>query len=122
MDDQRRQAAGWFRELRDRITTAFESLEDRGPGDGPEGRFVVTPTQRGEDGGGGLMSVMRGGRVFEKVGVNWSEVHGTLAPAAQAGRPEGAVGGRGAPISSRDRAEIVISPMVLFMYSGHRKS
>ena len=84
MDDQRRQAAGWFRELRDRITTAFESLEDRGPGDGPEGRFVVTPTQRGEDGGGGLMSVMRGGRVFEKVGVNWSEVHGTLAPAAQA--------------------------------------
>ena len=92
MDDQRQRAALWFRELRDRIVSAFEGLEDRGPGDGPVGRFVVTPTQRGEDGGGGLMSVMRGGRVFEKVGVNWSEVHGTLAPKAQA-----AMAARGVP-------------------------
>ena len=84
MQDQRQSAARWFRELRDRITGAFEALEDRGPGSAPEGRFVVTPTARGEDGGGGLMSVMRGGRVFEKVGVNWSEVHGTLEPKAQA--------------------------------------
>ena len=83
MDDQRRQAAAWFRELRDRITFAFEALEDRGPGETPEGRFVITPTERANDGGGGLMSVMRDGRVFEKVGVNWSEVHGMLSPAAQ---------------------------------------
>ncbi|MCT4333005.1 oxygen-dependent coproporphyrinogen oxidase [Paracoccus sp. YLB-12] len=92
MLDQRRHAASWFRELRDRIVLAFEALEDRGPGTGMPGRFVVTPTQRGEDGGGGLMSVMRGGRVFEKVGVNWSEVHGTLAPKAQA-----AMAARGVP-------------------------
>ncbi|WP_252733624.1 oxygen-dependent coproporphyrinogen oxidase [Paracoccus marinaquae] len=92
MEDQRRRAAHWFRELRDRITAAFEALEDRGPGDGPAGRFEITPTQRGEDGGGGLMSVMRGGRVFEKVGVNWSEVHGVLAPKAQA-----AMAARGVP-------------------------
>ena len=92
MQDERRHAARWFRELRDRITAAFEALEDRGPGDAPAGRFEVTPTQRGEDGGGGLMSVMRGGRVFEKVGVNWSEVHGTLAPRAQA-----AMAARGVP-------------------------
>ena len=83
MDEQRGQAAAWFRELRDRITSAFEALEDRGPGDLPTGRFVVTPTERANDGGGGLMSVMRDGRVFEKVGVNWSEVHGTLSPGAQ---------------------------------------
>ncbi|TJZ85899.1 oxygen-dependent coproporphyrinogen oxidase [Paracoccus hibiscisoli] len=92
MDDQRRRAADWFRTLRDRITESFEALEDRAPGEAPAGRFEVTPTARADDGGGGIMSVMRGGRVFEKVGVNWSEVHGTLAPRAQA-----AMAARGVP-------------------------
>lgn len=92
MDEQRHRAAVWFRDLRDRITTAFEALEDRAPGDDPAGRFEVTPTERANDGGGGIMSVMRGGRAFEKVGVNWSEVHGTLAPRAQA-----AMAARGVP-------------------------
>jgi coproporphyrinogen III oxidase len=78
------QAAQWFRSLRDRIVAAFEALEvtATGPGCAPA-RFEVTPTTRAEDGGGGVMSVLRGGAVFEKVGVNWSEVHGTLAPRAQ---------------------------------------
>lgn len=91
-DDRKAQAAGWFRALRDEIVGAFEALEDAqatGPfaGKAP-GRFEVTETlRRGEDGsdaGGGLMSVLRGGRVFEKVGVNVSTVHGTLNPRAQA--------------------------------------
>lgn len=97
MDQQRRRAADWFRALRDRIVLAFEALEDRGPGDLPPGRFVVTPTERAENGGGGLMSVMREGRVFEKVGVNWSEVHGTLAPKAQS-----AMAARGVPGIAED--------------------
>lgn len=97
MDDQRRRAADWFHELRDRIVAGFESLEDRGPGKAAPGRFEVTPTERANDGGGGLMSVMRGGRVFEKVGVNWSEVHGTLAPRAQA-----AMATRGVPGMDND--------------------
>ena len=92
MDEQRHRAALWFRELRDRITAAFEALEDSAPGDAPAGRFEVTPTERADNGGGGIMSVMRGGRAFEKVGVNWSEVHGTLAPRAQA-----AMAARGVP-------------------------
>ena len=92
MIEERRAAAAWFHELRDRIVAAFEALEDIGPGDVAPGRFTVTPTQRADDGGGGIMSVMRGGRVFEKVGVNWSEVHGTLAPRAQA-----AMAARGVP-------------------------
>lgn len=97
MDKERRQAADWFHELRDRIVAAFEALEDRGPGAAAPGRFEVTPTTRAEDGGGGLMSVMRGGRVFEKVGVNWSEVHGSLAPRAQA-----AMAARGVPGMAED--------------------
>lgn len=93
MEQERSAAAAWFRTLRDRIVAAFEGLEDRGSGDLPEGRFDVTPTLRADDGGGGLMSVMRGGRVFEKVGVNWSEVHGTLAPRAQAAMASRGVAG-----------------------------
>jgi coproporphyrinogen III oxidase len=77
-------AAAWFRSLRDRIVAAFEELEVRAT---PSGEtpvtFEVTPTSRAEDGGGGIMSVLRGGRVFEKVGVNWSEVHGALGARAQ---------------------------------------
>ena len=97
MQTERRLAADWFRSLRDQINAAFEALEDRGPGAAPAGRFEVTPTERAEDGGGGIMSVMRGGRVFEKVGVNWSEVHGTLAPRAQA-----AMAARGVPGMEQD--------------------
>ena len=88
LHDERAQADGWFRRLRDDIVAAFEALEDAQPGDAPAGRFAVTPTRRasedGSDAGGGLMSVMRGGRVFEKVGVNVSTVHGTLGERAQA--------------------------------------
>jgi coproporphyrinogen III oxidase len=77
-------AAQWFRSLRDRIVTAFEALEATATRPGcAASRFDVTPTTRAEDGGGGVMSVLRGGAVFEKVGVNWSEVHGTVAPRAQ---------------------------------------
>lgn len=83
MSRERQEAAAWFRALRDRIVSAFEALEDRGPGAAPAGRFEVKETRRGADGGGGLMSVMRGGRVFEKVGVNWSAAHGELLPAAR---------------------------------------
>jgi coproporphyrinogen III oxidase len=91
MTDKKARASAWFRELRDQIVAAFEALEDAqatGPfADLAAGRFEVSQTKRssdeGSDAGGGLMSVMRGGRVFEKVGVNVSTVHGTLGEAAQ---------------------------------------
>ena len=90
-DTEKERAASWFRVLRDRIVEAFEALEDghaRGPlADTAPGRFELTETKRrsddGSDAGGGIMSVMRGGRVFEKVGVNVSTVHGTLGERAQ---------------------------------------
>jgi coproporphyrinogen III oxidase len=88
MEAEKAEASAWFRTLRDRIAAAFEAWEDAqeaGPfAELAPGRFEVAETARADDGGGGLMSVMRGGRLFEKVGVNWSEVHGTLAPRAVA--------------------------------------
>ena len=81
-DDRKTRAAAWFRTLRDQIVAAFEAIEDDFGGSAPAGRFEVTPTTR-PDGGGGLMSVMRGGRVFEKIGVNVSAVDGTLADRAE---------------------------------------
>ncbi|MDD7971860.1 oxygen-dependent coproporphyrinogen oxidase [Roseinatronobacter alkalisoli] len=90
-DTRKSVAAAWFRELRDQIVAAFEVVEDghtTGPlSDRAPGRFELRETTRsgpdGQDAGGGLMSVMRNGRVFEKVGVNVSQVYGQLGEAAQ---------------------------------------
>ena len=81
LDSRKARAGAWFAELRDRLHRAFEALEDEAPADlypGEPGRFTLKPWDR-EGGGGGVMGMMHG-RLFEKVGVHISTVHGEFSP------------------------------------------
>ena len=85
LNEQQQSAADWFKDLRNNICAAFEAIESDYSGcmsNQPAGKFERTSWDRtnqgdGEHGGGGVMSVMKG-RVFEKVGVNISTVHGSF--------------------------------------------
>ena len=80
LDDQQTRAQDWFRSLRDSICAEFEAIEREAGSDAAFERKAWERTDHsGAPGGGGVMSVMKG-RVFEKVGVNISTVHGEFAP------------------------------------------
>jgi coproporphyrinogen III oxidase len=90
LEEHKARARRWFEALRDDLCAAFEVLETALPADAPlgamaPGRFERTPWSRsggtaGADGGGGVASLLRGGRVFEKAGIHTSTVHGEFAP------------------------------------------
>jgi coproporphyrinogen III oxidase len=79
IESQKNTARLWFEILRDRIVAEFEKLENEVSGSAPAGHFQQTPWTRENEGGGGVMSMMHG-RLFEKVGVHCSTVHGEFSP------------------------------------------
>jgi coproporphyrinogen III oxidase len=92
VSDRKQAARDWFESLAGKIIAAFETLEREAPASlypGQPGQFVRTPWSRGapaaeggnqqSDEGGGVMGMMRG-RLFEKVGVHLSTVHGVFSP------------------------------------------
>jgi coproporphyrinogen III oxidase len=70
--DLHRRAVEFFRAAQDRVCAALEAA------DGP-GRFREDAWDR-PGGGGGRSRVLEEGGVFEKAGVNFSEVHGEFSP------------------------------------------
>lgn len=86
MSEQQKQAAqSWFESLGDDIIAALEQIEaeHRGPlSENPAGKFQKTPWARAGDAqknGGGIMSMLHHGRVFEKAGVHTSSVFGEFS-------------------------------------------
>ena len=63
------QTQSYFKSLQDNISKAVEELDGN--------RFREDSWSR-EGGGGGRTRILEGGRVFEKAGVNYSAVHGSL--------------------------------------------
>ena len=70
-DALRHRAAAYFHDLQDRITAALEQLDGHG-------HFREDKWDR-EGGGGGQSRVLEEGAVFEKAGVNFSDVHGQMS-------------------------------------------
>ncbi len=82
-DRHKAKAQSWFAELRDRLCDRLEALENDADAhdlnrDFEPKAFERTSWER-PGGGGGTMSVMREGRIFEKAGVNISTVHGEFS-------------------------------------------
>jgi coproporphyrinogen III oxidase len=83
-------AATYFRELQDRIVAALERLDG--------GRFREDVWQRA-GGGGGRTRVLADSSVFEKAGVNFSDVHGEFRPEMAGVLPGSGAGFRATGIS-----------------------
>ena len=101
LDEKKELAKNWFQELQNQICNEFAAIEDErvladedasGVSDLPAGTFQEKNWNR-EGGGGGRMRVMKG-RIFEKVGVNTSIVHGEFSEEFRASIPGASENGK----------------------------
>jgi coproporphyrinogen III oxidase len=74
IEEKKVMAKNWFEDLRNQICSAFENIEQR---NSSQHKFKRKEWHR-PGGGGGEMSIMNGD-IFEKVGVNVSEVYGEFS-------------------------------------------
>jgi coproporphyrinogen III oxidase len=122
LDEKKERAVRWFQELQNQICDEFTAIENEGvPEDSeqeglsdlPAGRFQEKNWNR-EGGGGGRMRVMNG-RIFEKVGVNTSVVHGEFSEEFRASIPGASENGKfwAAGIS------VVVHPQNPFVPAAH---
>ena len=84
MIEEKTRAQRWFETLQQTCRERFENLEAAHWTERQNAPVFVTEDTRtrdedGGDRGGGVMSILRGGRLFEKVGINASTVYGSLA-------------------------------------------
>ena len=88
LEQKKKMAQTWFEYLRNEICNVFEAfehefssnyeIEGMAEGSFERSAWKRSQNENGTDGGGGVMSVLRG-KVFEKVGVNVSTVHGVFS-------------------------------------------
>jgi coproporphyrinogen III oxidase len=93
-DAQKEKASQWFSSLQSQICTVFKNIEEKAS---LEGKGIKDPAEEGSgqftsrawqhhQGGGGISQLLKG-RVFEKVGVNVSTVYGEFPPEFRAQIP-----------------------------------
>ncbi len=108
-----RDASDHFRDLQGRICEELEAIEAKGGG---SGRFGRDEWQHAS-GGGGVTRVLVEGAVFEKAGVNFSEVHGSFPEELSATLP-----GSGAAFSATGISLVLhpLSPHVPTVHANFR--
>ena len=72
---QKKLVRNWFKILQDMICTDIENLENNST------KFISNSWNRNllKDEGGGEYKILKNGKIFEKVGVNFSEVYGKFS-------------------------------------------
>lgn len=84
LENEKSQTRNWFESLREQLCGSFERIEQEFAGTRDAGSHFERKEWRraetsGHDGGGGVSCILRG-RVFEKAGVHTSTVHGEFSP------------------------------------------